>query len=500
MCAENSNSRTVDAAPHPSALVESIRDIGYSLDTALADIIDNSITAGASRVEILADTLGEEPALGILDNGRGMSENELINAMRLGSRNPLENRDKEDLGRFGLGLKTASFSQCRKLTVLTRKEGKLAGAIWDLDRLAATNSWQIILIGEESSVRWKDRLEHDGTLVVWEKPDRLVSGVVHDSVVRIRHINAAISQAERHLRMVFHRYMERSKPLRIVLNGRELIPLDPFASKHPKVQLDPEEILSLNGMTVRIRSVTLPHHKEMTESEWDKIGGPEGHLKSQGFYIYRGDRLIISGGWLGLAKQSELTKLCRIRVEISNSMDAHWKIDVKKASAQFPPTVRDRLKRIIERFSKTSIRTFTGRGRRLTDEKMLPFWNRIQKDGFIVYRPDLDHPALLDFSNRLPDELKAGFRNCVSLLGSSLPMDSLYADMQGRSEAIRVDESDQAALRQALVAMVPKLLEMGQSIKSIRAILKAIDMFRLKWDETEKILEEFTEGDDETAN
>ena len=493
MCAIDRKSRTVDAAPHPSALVESIRDIGYSLDTALADIIDNSITASASHVEILADTPGEEPALGILDNGRGMSEDELINAMRLGSRNPLEDRDSEDLGRFGLGMKTASFSQCRKLTVLTRKEDELAGAIWDLDRMAETNSWQIALLGKGESVLWKDRLNHDGTLVLWENLDRLVGGVSNERGHRTAHVNAALSQAERHLRMVFHRFMERSNPLRISLNGRVLDPLDPFASRHPKTQKDPEETLSLPGGTVRFRSFTLPHHKAMKGHEWDDIGGPEGHLKSQGLYVYRGDRLIISGGWLRLAKQSELTELCRVRVDIPNTMDAEWKLDVKKASAQLPPPVRDRLKRIVERLAETSKRTYVKKGRTLTDENRMPFWRRILKDGSIIYRPDIEHPALADYAESLPEDLKDGFRNCVSLLGSSLPVAALHADMLGgNAEGVAADETDLEAMSQALHSMVPKLREQGQSMETIRSILKAVDMFRSNWEETEKILKGLT--------
>ena len=113
------STRSADATPHAAALIEGLRDIGYSLETALADIADNAVTAGAHRVEILSETTIDEPVIGILDDGKGMTEIGLVAAMRPGSRNPLEARDDPDLGRFGLGMKSASFSQCRRLTVIT---------------------------------------------------------------------------------------------------------------------------------------------------------------------------------------------------------------------------------------------------------------------------------------------------------------------------------------------------------------------------------------------
>ena len=168
--------RTREAAPQAAMLIESMRDIDYSLETALADIIDNSITAAASSIRLLVDTTSAEPSLAILDNGIGMTEDELLAAMRPGSRNPLETRDKEDLGRFGLGLKTASFSQCRKLTVASRKNGATCCARWNLDEVARTNKWLVEFFDDFSQVPWIEELGTSGTLVIWETLDRLVEG------------------------------------------------------------------------------------------------------------------------------------------------------------------------------------------------------------------------------------------------------------------------------------------------------------------------------------
>lgn len=483
--------RTADATPRASSLIESLRDIGYSLETALADIIDNSLTAGAKNIRILADTLSDEPAIGIFDDGVGMDEKTLVEAMRPGSRNPLDDRSADDLGRFGLGLKSASFSQCRRLTVLSRRDGKVVGATWDLDEVAKSDRWEVFLHDSAEGIPWGDRLEKDGTLVVWEKLDRLDGGFRHDGEKRAAQINSALADAERHLRLVFHRFMNRGgHSVRFSINGRQLSPIDPFASNHSATQPDPEEVLKLARGEVRIRSFTLPHHKAMTKAEWDEIGGPGGHLKTQGFYVYRGDRLIIVGSWLGLARQTELTKLCRIRVDIPNTMDAEWKIDVKKASAQLPPVVRERLKRVVERFVQTSKRTYTRRGQKLTDETRAPLWQRIQKDGAVVYRPNADHPVVTDYLERLPEELRQGFRNCVSLIGAGLPMEALHADMMGQAEAVRADDADEGALDQAVRSLVPHLMEQGISFSGIRTMLKSNEMFRGSWKNVEAILDQ----------
>lgn len=488
--------RTADATPRASALIESLRDIGYSLETALADVIDNSLTAKASRLEILADSLAPEPVIAILDNGSGMDENTLIEAMRIGSRNPRDERDASDLGRFGLGLKSASFSQCRRVTVVSRRNGRTSGARWDLDEVSKRDSWEITLIDSLDKIPFADRLRDHGTIVIWEKLDRVNGGYHNDAGKRAQHINSALSEAERHIRLVFHRFMERSGKANVdfLLNGRSLTPIDPFLRGHSKTQPGPEEPLALTNGQVFIQSYTLPHHRVMSRDEWDDAGGPEGHLRAQGFYVYRGDRLIIKGGWLGLARQTELTKLCRIRIDIPNTMDADWKIDVKKASAQLPPAVRERLKKIIERFVQPSRRAYRKRGQKLTDETRLPVWQRVQKDGTIEYRPNAEHPALAEFEERLPEDLRRDFRHCITLIGAGLPIEALHADMLGQAEDVRATSAGTEALEQALHAMVPVLLEQGISSEAIRTMLKTNHIFRTDWEQVSPLLEQILEG------
>ncbi len=190
--------------PRASALIESLRDVGYSLQTAVADVIDNSLTAEAECIELLCNTDSENPEMGILDDGRGMSEEELLEAMRPGTKSPLEARASSDLGRFGLGLKTASFSQCRRLTVVTRKDGLAACAVWDLDTVAEEDDWLAEFPEDLSIVPWVERLADTGTLVVWQKLDRLLED---SSRAGQQDMMRQIDEAASHIGFVFHRFL-----------------------------------------------------------------------------------------------------------------------------------------------------------------------------------------------------------------------------------------------------------------------------------------------------
>ncbi|WP_397471250.1 ATP-binding protein [Rheinheimera sp.] len=484
--------REVQAAPYASSLIEGHRDFGYSLETALADIVDNSITAGASEIRITAIISSDSPYIAIVDNGSGMTESELVEAMKLGAKNPTHKRLRKDLGRFGLGMKSASFSQCRQLTVISRKDGQDTCARWDLDHVASKNDWTLTIIDTPEKLTHYQLLTSNGTAIIWEKLDRLLGETSLPQGKSIEHANAELVKAERHLCQVFHRFLEGTKPrLSLYLNDRELKPLDPLCSDHPATQKDPEEVIPLNKGNVRIRCHTLPHHRKMDSDDWDELAGPEGHVKSQGLYIYREDRLIIAGGWLGLTKQTELTKLCRIAIDIPNTMDSEWKIDVKKASAQLPPQVRDRLKRIIERFVGTSKRTYSARGKKLVDEDLHPLWNRVIANGQISFKPNLDHPVFSSYANQLPEDLKDGFYRCLRLVGSGLPIDTLHTELVGNPEAVVSTEVEIEDLRDLVYSLAETLLKNGVNTDAIKNVMQATPYLRDRWETANELLLEF---------
>ena len=488
--------RVVEVTPKPSSLIESMRDIGYSLSTALADLVDNCIAAGAQNVRVFASLDGEDPKVAIVDDGVGMTEPDLLEAMRLGSRSPLEERAQSDLGRFGLGLKTASFSQCRVLTVVTRKDGNTASARWDLDQVAESDRWHVQIPDDLASIPWVDDLGDGGTLVIWER-----LGLKDTEGTSGRHAADYVRQmdeARSHLELVFHRYLSGEnglRKIRIELNHRPLEPFDPFHTKHSATIAGPTELIQVAGGHVVVQPFTLPHHGKVTLAEWERYGGPEGYLRSQGFYVYREGRLIIHGTWFGLARQRELTKLARIRIDMPNSLDGAWKIDVKKASAQLPPPVRDRLRRIIEPLGATSKRAYTFRGRKLVEKNPIPVWSRVQNKNQVTYRINEGHPMVVDLLSRLPHEDRGDLLRVIEVVGASLPMDALHADLGGDTESVVRGMASEGALRYVVLTTFAHLLGNFGKRDRVFDAMRVADPFLSNWDRTVEIVEECYGGE-----
>jgi hypothetical protein len=481
--------KTVSAAPHAAMLIESLRDVGYSLESALADIIDNAITAGATTVSLFVDTASDSPRIAILDDGCGMTETQLQDAMRPGSRSPLESREGGDLGRFGLGLKTASFSQCRRLTVVTRHAGKMSAARWDLDYVSRVNDWLLEIPYEPSSISWADALGANGTLVLWEHLDRLTE---NDSTKEARqHLVRRLDEAADHLELVFHRFLAGERGVRkinILLNNRALVAFDPFHSTHVATIPEPVERIRVRGHDVIVQAFTLPHHKKVSAADWERYAGRAGYTRNQGFYVYRGKRLIIHATWFGLARQLELTKLARVRIDMPNELDDDWKIDVRKSSAHPPRHVRNRLRGIIEAIGAGSKRLYTTRGRRLLDDSRIPVWQRLQDKNEIRYRLNPDHPVITKFTEGLPEAMKQDFRGILELAGAGLPIDSLFADIGSQPERVAGRPMSDDTLCNAIEATFRHLVKSGMSAADIIEMLRATEPFRSSWEQTEVAL------------
>ena len=192
--------------PFAPVLMQSTRAIGYSLEAAIADIIDNSIAAKAGKVQLSFFPVGDA-YVSILDNGTGMDDAQMNIAMQYGSKSPTETRDSSDLGRYGLGLKTASLSQCRVLTVISKQGDQVIGRRWDLDYVIKTGAWSLLILDKEdfaSVPHISDLYEQDsGTLVVWQNLDRLLMGEVDYE----KSLGRKMDEVRQHLELVFHRYL-----------------------------------------------------------------------------------------------------------------------------------------------------------------------------------------------------------------------------------------------------------------------------------------------------
>ena len=318
--------------PKADAMIASLRAIGYDLPMAIADIIDNSIFARAKNVWIDFDWEDGNPWVRVKDDGLGMSESELREAMRLGSRGPNETRDPDDLGRFGLGLKTASFSQCRVFTVRTKtKDGTISTRCWDLNVIEETKKWHLSMFPPDGADALLDVLDDvdNGTVVLWQHLDRVIDSIEDPEEGRAIFFNK-FNEVVRHLEMVFHRFLSGSPRLKITIGRTPLKPWDPFLLSNQFTQeLSTERY---EDGSVKIVPYVLPHISKRSAIENVAGAGPRGWNAQQGFYIYRNKRLIVSGGYLDFnIKPEEHYKLARILVDLKNNMDNEWRIDVRKA-------------------------------------------------------------------------------------------------------------------------------------------------------------------------
>jgi anti-sigma regulatory factor (Ser/Thr protein kinase) len=347
--------RTTQILPSAGRLVNSLRDLGYEASEAIADLVDNSIAAGARNVEITIEFDGADSWIRIADDGRGMDAATINEAMRYGSH---RDYDDDDLGRFGLGLKTASMSQCRRLTVASRPSKKVArieARQLDLDLVEESDSWDIVILGaDERPKRLRDPLlKHTGTVVLWEDLDRILNYKNPGSEwARQRLLNLA-ETLDTHLGMVFHRFLAGEVPrrarLRISINGTRVEPWDPFVREEPAtVGLKPLE-LELNASNgsgiVRLEPFVLPPRDSFTsDAAHRRAAGPENWNRQQGLYIYRSFRLIQSGGWSRMRTQDEHTKLARIALLFNPELDATLGINVAKMRVTLPPELKDVLR------------------------------------------------------------------------------------------------------------------------------------------------------------
>jgi|GEM_PF-929239 len=411
------------APPRASAMIEALRGLGYSTATALADIIDNSVSADARNVALTFGWDGERSNVTLLDDGDGMDAAALDLAMRLGERSPLDKRDAGDLGRFGLGLKTASFSQCRRLTVASTKGDELHCLRWDLDVLAASadDGWHLLEGPAEGSERLLSPLADiaKGTLVLWECLDRIVTpGFGEQDFLDL------VDTVERHLAMVFHRYLEGSRPrLRLTLNGRPVAPWDPFLSGHPATYSSPVVRLPSAGGDIEVQCHVLPHKDRLGIDEAESAGGPHGWTAQQGFYVYRNERLLVAGSWLGLGQGRSWTKeeahrLARIRLDIPNSADAAWKIDIRKSTARPPVGLRAALTRLAEDARSRARKVFAHRGQPIRvggAQPVVQAWRAEHFKGGMRYRIDDSHPAVRERGARTSRRSRAageGYAPC----------------------------------------------------------------------------------------
>ncbi|CAA6803827.1 MAG: FIG00715517: hypothetical protein [uncultured Sulfurovum sp.] len=458
--------------PNIKNFIKSFRDVGYTFEIAVADILDNSISANATEINIY---IVPSPKLFfcMLDNGKGMSEKELVEAMRLATKNPEEEREKKDLGRFGLGLKTASFSQCKKLTVLSKKDGIVSIRQWDLDYISSTNQWLLITpnLSDFKDTPLVDELNslESGTLVIWEEIDRYKEESFSTNIEKLR----------KHLSLVFHRFLEGSDSftkLKISINNSLLKPFDPFNTNNDATFRKSSEKIKIYDSMIEVTPYILPHHSKVSRQEWEEYSTSDGYIKSQGFYLYRTNRLLIHGTWWGLHKAIDAHKLVRIKIDISNKQDSYWGIDIKKSTANPMPEIKKDLKRIILEVTKEGLKPFVKRDRKINDKTTTRFWTTIPNNEEFRFGLNKEHPIYQKLLTSLSEDGISLLNIYLKGLEAYLPLSAIQSQLQQNPHKVK---QEQALSDEDIEKLVVKLQSSGLSQEYIDSLLKT-EIFKNK--------------------
>lgn len=370
-----------------------------------------------------------------------MSFDTLRDGMRFGGEED-QVRGPDDLGRFGLGLKTASLSQCQRLTVTSRHAGVTSIMSWDVEDVRRTKSWcATVGAGPAPFDHVTFPADADGTLIALERMDEIggLFGLDKEGFF------AKIQDVREHFGMVFHRFLDGdARHVAITINDNPVPAWDPMLRTHPATRPLGAGRIGAGDQAVMVAPFVLPHRDRFAnEAEFKAAGGPGGWAERQGFYIYRAKRLVVAGSWLGLGGHREWTKdessrLARIAVDLPQSVDASWRIDVRKARARPPAALRSRLAAVGGQCRDRAREVFAWRGgvsRSPADQALTPsIWTEEHRSGKRRYRVNRDHPLVAALLDGDPEGRKLA-RSVISLIERSVPVERIWLDLSDNVEA-----------------------------------------------------------------
>jgi hypothetical protein len=393
--------------PSAGPVIQALRSIGYNASTAIADLVDNSLDAKASVVNVYFEHGDTDGIIKIVDNGTGMNEEMLQTAMNIGSKDPRAKRGANELGRFGMGLKTASFSLGKRLSVLTKWNGIYYERCWDLDHVSQCNEWQLFTsIPDEVKGKMGSIDGDSGTIVCIDRLDRFMGFGGKRTLKEISFFNK-VSRINKHLEFVFHSILEKND-IKMHINSKEIIPWDPFMRCHQHTLEGEMQVLRINENRIRVKYFILPHASHLTEPEYKKAGGYKGWRDHQGLYIYRENRLLYFGDWAGLFPKDASSQLARLRIDLPNEADSDWQVDIKKSGINLPEEAKRRLETISAIARKVSKEIFYFRTQSTRPDQSfkgsLNTWEQSgREDGpqFILNR---NHPILTELFKKIDDE------------------------------------------------------------------------------------------------
>ena len=432
--------------PPAKSLIFGLRCIGYNFSTALADIIDNSISAEARNIKVFSNPDAKEPYVVIFDDGCGMGRKALENAMTLGSDRGTKEDCELELGRFGLGLKSASFSQCLRLTIASKDCNRINAMRYDLKKIETTNEWKLDIL-DDDEIKLLPEIEklieaRSGTIVIWEQFDKIEesSKSFKDSFI------STIGLAKQHIEFVFHRFYDK---INFEFNGHKIEKRDPFLSGYPNSQEGRTQEILIDGNKIIVTPFVLPYANSLNEEQKKMLGNPKSIYDDQGFYIYRNKRLIIWGSWLHMNIRSEFNKLARVRVDIPSELDSMWMLDVKKSSAKIPDRIKEQLRISVKDSIIRSKREIKYLGKKEAEAEM-PLWRRVEFHGGIVkYEINKeDNPIYTQLTSILDEDQRKLLDAYLDKIEEFIPKGLIVSD---NADSLRILNSEEAQEEEKLI-------------------------------------------------
>jgi len=482
---ENENIDFEIADPNPEYLIKSIAEQGYSLESSLADLIDNSISANANKVEILIKMDQEPFILFVADNGGGMSEEVLKANMQFPSKSPEDKRNVFDLGRFGLGMKTASFSQTRCFTVLSREKGtkSYSGRTWDVNYLKLKGKWRLLINTEEEirklitqyisiSKGYLNAFENfeANTIVVWKGLYKFENYLEKEN--RQYALKKQITEiTSDYLSLVFHRYMERRvNPLQIRINNNLIASFNPFPQVNDFRPIEYKQ-KNFSTDTIKIEGFVLPSRSIDESQSGISIWTTKNRslMDMEGIYIYRTDRLIHFGGWNGLIKKVPRLQLARLRVEVGNSVDHLLHLNVAKSQVVIPHDLTTAFEKYIDELKIEAEREFFNRGIRkfsnTRSENNVQLFERRASDKGTLLELNNNFPLLKSLRNELKKEQLSKLNLIMRMINTRI---NHIRQTHEEKAFVGIEEKDGLSFKDLMIC-INQLMESGLSSEHIKS-------------------------------
>ena len=434
------NRSAEDFTPDPINLLESNRSLGYSIEEAVSDLIDNSVAAGAKNISFNLEWNDGSPYFTLVDDGKGMSKDELVESFKLGSKNPKDLRDPNDLGRFGCGMKTASLSQSRAFSVITKqKGGEIEKRCLDLDYIASGDrGWKLRYVEDDETYGVENHIKDSGTGLVWGAWDRCPKKQFE--------FNKLSTLVRNYVSVCFHKFMERpDNKIVFICNSTEIKPTGPIPKGEGAQHLSSNS-LSENS-SVKMHSYMMQNPSKWRESydqsnTFNSFKLFNGFEAQQGIYIYRCDRLLNPNGrWLGVLRGGDSAKLARVTIEYPNDADEIWSLDITKTKAKIPFQFEKEIKVFVDK-AKRSSGTKLSRGSRAIRENLNKMDGRIwtekknNANNSISWIVNPDHKFIEAFFEKHEIKKKSEINDFLQVLSDCLPVKKIIEHNDSNPTAI----------------------------------------------------------------